>query len=802
MTRTYLRFLPLFLSVLPACGGGGGGGNGPSSPAVAPTNLVYSTSEVFGISQVALPTLTATHDGDPATFTVTPALPSGLILNPNTGAISGVATAPAPRRVYDVRAANSGGSVHARLPLRIVGPARFLYSTSAVDNSFSTFACDLATGELRRVAQTVTGGTESGPEKLVFHPNGRSAYAPNLATGNVSVFSVDPVSGWLDHRAPAACGAGPHEMVIEPAGRFAYVSNRGSDEIFAYTINPATGDLTQMSAPIAVGAQPSALAVDASGRFLFVTLRGTEPSGTGSELRSFAINASTGALTSAGPALALQFGRPIALTIDSVKPQLFVALESTASVLPVNFDATTGALTAGTALIAGTKPASIDITASGSFTYVANEGDGTLKAFRIDPVSSELSAIGTYAAGTTPTKVVVDPTGSFAYVSAKDSGEILTFAIDAASGVLTQRSSMIVRGAPCDVALVAGDRPTTTVPRFAYSAGVYSGDLWSFTVNPTTGALTPTGTVLTGELPSSIVVGPRRRFAYVSNAFSSTISIFSVNAVNGTLTANLPAQAIAGRPTHLTIDPTARFLYATAHDVVQLDDGWLTAYAINQTTGALTSLGTQEIGSNPTAVAIDPTGRFLYTANNGTGFPNTSGISTFALDPVTGVATNLVPRTVAPGVFDLAFHPDGRHLYGVLSSANSIARFTISRTSGELTAVPPPTSAGIEPVGLAVTPNGRFGFSVALDPLGTGSMSTHSIAADGTLSAPIQTLFDGMHPYDVTVDASGKFMYAANSGSDSLSVVRIDQVTGLMTLGTPVPAGQGVGAVVIASVTQ
>jgi len=201
-------------------------------------------------------------------------------------------------------------------------------------------------------------------------------------------------------------------------------------------------------------------------------------------------------------------------------------------------------------------------------------------------------------------------------------------------------------------------------------------------------------------------------------------------------------------------------------------------------------------------VSIDPTGRFLYTANNGTGFPGTSNISVLMLDPSTGVPTNSAPPAAAPDVFDLAFHPSGRHLYGVLQTANSIARFSISRVNGQLTAAPPPTSAGIDPVGLAILTNGNFAYSCALDELGTGSISAHAILADGTLSEPIQTLADGLHPYDITVDASGRFVYAANSGSNSLTVARLDPVTGLMTLGVPVASGNGVGAVVITSVTQ
>src|SRR6185436_14583875 len=98
------------------------------------------------------------------------------------------------------------------------------------------------------------------------------------------------------------------------------------------------------------------------------------------------------------------------------------------------------------------------------------------------------------------------------------------------------------------------------------------------------------GVVPSGNMPSAIAIDPRRRFAWVANSFGSTISIFSMNAGTGTLSVTLPAVTVTGKPTHLFVDPSARFLYVTTHDVVQLDDGWLTTYAINEVTGAITSL--------------------------------------------------------------------------------------------------------------------------------------------------------------------------------------------------------------------
>jgi YVTN family beta-propeller protein len=47
----------------------------------------------------------------------------------------------------------------------------------------------------------------------------------------------------------------------------------------------------------------------------------------------------------------------------------------------------------------------------------------------------------------------------------------------------------------------------------------------------------------------------------------------------------------------------------------------------------------------------------------------------------------------------------------------------------------------------------------------------------------------GINPNSVTIDPSGKFVYAANYSSNTISVYTIDQTTGALTVGTAVAAG-------------
>ena len=89
------------LSVLSACGGGSGGSSGTPPPMMtAPSDLSYPTPPAFAVNTPISP-LTPTVTGTVGSYSVSPALPTGLSLNTGSGVISGTPT---------IAAANSAGA--------------------------------------------------------------------------------------------------------------------------------------------------------------------------------------------------------------------------------------------------------------------------------------------------------------------------------------------------------------------------------------------------------------------------------------------------------------------------------------------------------------------------------------------------------------------------------------------------------------------------------------------------------------------------------------------------------------------
>src|SRR5262245_7114947 len=105
---------------------------------------------------------------------------------------------------------------------------------------------------------------------------------------------------------------------------------------------------------------------------------------------------------------------------------------------------------------------------------------------------------------------------------------------------------------------------TPVFGQFAYVANQFSNDVSGYTINATTGTLTPIpgSPFAAGVFPVSVAVDPTGKFSYVANQFSNDVSGYTINAATGTLTPipGSPFAAVAA-PLSVVVDPTGRFAY-------------------------------------------------------------------------------------------------------------------------------------------------------------------------------------------------------------------------------------------------
>jgi YVTN family beta-propeller protein len=371
------------------------------------------------------------------------------------------------------------------------------------------------------------------------------------------------------------------------------------------------------------------------------------------------------------------------------------------------------------------------LTAQISASDIAAAGTAAVTVFNPAPGggNSNSTTFTITAGGVSPVSIAVDQhTGKFAYVANAGCpfGNVSMYTIDATTGTLTSIG-------PPMTSKDEGGRAVTVDPfgKFAYVANWGEGDtpgsVSAYTINETTGALTSTGTINGGSAglcaPWSVVVDPSGKFAYVANEgcpAPTNVSMFTINTTTGALTP-IGTIAAGGRAISVAVDPTGKFAYVASRSNPPGSAGNISMYTINAATGALTSIGTIAAGTDPISVAVDPTGKFAYVTNSGS-----NDVSMYTIDTATGALTSIGTTTGGGG--SIAIHPSGKFAY-VSNSAGSVSMYTINATTGALTSIGTTGAAGSS---IAIHPSGEFAY---VTNSGSNSVSMYSIdAATGALT--------------------------------------------------------------------
>jgi 6-phosphogluconolactonase len=111
---------------------------------------------------------------------------------------------------------------------------------------------------------------------------------------------------------------------------------------------------------------------------------------------------------------------------------------------------------------------------------------------------------------------------------------------------------------------------------------VSASNVSAYTIDSSTGALTAvSGSPFpAGTYPFSVGVAPLGKFVYVANDFSNNISAYTINMSTGALTAvsgsPFPGAGTNTTPVSVAVDPSGKFAY-----VVNEGSGNVSAYAID-----------------------------------------------------------------------------------------------------------------------------------------------------------------------------------------------------------------------------
>jgi 6-phosphogluconolactonase len=263
------------------------------------------------------------------------------------------------------------------------------------------------------------------------------------------------------------------------------------------------------------------------------------------------------------------------------------------------------------------------------FLYAGLRASCQMASLRIDPQTGSLSLLGTIPLGSDPCFISVDRTGRYLLASYYGAGYVSVHAIDDHGALLPEPVEWTA------TAPKAHSIHTDRSNRYAFLPHVgESNRILQFLFDAETGHLTPNSVPmvvpLEGTGPRHYCYHPTLDYVYFDNEQASSVTAYRLKRAAGTLE---PMQTISTLPegfdgpntcAQIHITPSGEFLYAAnrGHDSIacfSVDTSRVPTSRVATASGRLTSLGQQPTEPIPRTFGIDPGGRYLYAAGQGTG---------------------------------------------------------------------------------------------------------------------------------------------------------------------------------------
>jgi 6-phosphogluconolactonase len=212
----------------------------------------------------------------------------------------------------------------------------------------------------------------------------------------------------------------------------------------------------------------------------------------------------------------------------------------------------------------------------------------------------------------------------------------------------------------------------------------------------------------------------------------------------------------------------------------------------------------------PASLAVDPSGKILFVANQGSDNISVLSVSGATLTELAGSPfSDVDPNnpTMRPGPTSLAATPAGTYLYVANQLTNSISAFQYD-SSGALTPLSPFTySAGTNPTGVAISRtvmvNSQTTQSHFLYAANSGSNNVSGFSICDVVSAnclnptgQLTPLSDspypaGINPVYIAVNPVYNGVYVVDQGSNQISMFKWSSNTGSLTVLSPPTVSTG-----------
>ncbi|MEO8807339.1 MAG: beta-propeller fold lactonase family protein [Burkholderiaceae bacterium] len=312
-----------------------------------------------------------------------------------------------------------------------------------------------------------------------------AVYVSNAESADVSVLHLDDTSGALTPVQRVDAGGVVMPLALSPDARFLYASRRSAPfAVLSFAIDPASGELSLLGeAPLPQSM--AYIATDRSGRHLLSASYGANV---------VAVNAIDGD----GLARALTQVMPTGLNAHAICTDpsnrfAFVTNLGAGVVMQLCFDASSGQLVPNVppsiAVRAGAGPRHLAWHPAGHVLYLLNELDASIDVFAFEPQRGTLAHLQTVAsmpAGFEGKPWAADlhltPDGRFLYSSDRRSHTLAGFTVEASTGLLSPLGHTLTLAEPRGFNITLDGRWLIAAGQAAHRVGVYR-------IDPHSGAL-------------------------------------------------------------------------------------------------------------------------------------------------------------------------------------------------------------------------------------------------------------------------------------------------------------------------
>jgi 6-phosphogluconolactonase len=287
-------------------------------------------------------------------------------------------------------------------------------------------------------------------------------------------------------------------------------------------------------------------------------------------------------------------------------------------------------------------------------------------------------------------------------------------------------------------------------------------------------------------------------FVYASNAEDGDIGVYHLG-IDGRLIRMARVPARKGTMP-LAVSPDRRYLFAA----IRSQPFSVATYAIDARSGGLQEISVGAAAESFPYISTDRSGRFLFGASYGGDL-----VAVHPIDGNGGIVAALQVIPVARNAHCVRIDATNRYVFVPALGTDRVYQFVFDATSGHLAANDPPflqLGTGTGPRHLVFSNDNRFVYllseltgtvtTLALDAASglltaRGSetilppdskmrpgMPRGPAAGGATPSAPARNTDNDIWASDVHLGPDGRFLYAAERTGSTLSVLRVDAVSG------------------------